>query len=350
MKLHVKRRIQTSVVLICSLVLVLSVIPSSAENAASLATKTSELESQLTEINQEMLEISNQISSTEMQVEITNSEIARTQDSLAIAQENLDQQYEDMKTRIKYMYETGNASLLEMLFSAEDMTDFLNKADFIQNISDYDREMLDELRAIQSEIAEKEAILTEQQESLVALQEELTARQDELIAKAEATSTDLEEYTAQLEQLRAEEAARWAAAIANGINLGEYDNTVINVSAITVDASELDVFAAILQCEAYQDYDCLLAVATVIMNRLNAGFGNSISEVVYASGQFEPVWTGRLDAVLKEGATSLSYQVAQDALDGARLAAVANCYYFLYAGATTREGVNVGNNIFFPVW
>lgn len=350
MKLHVKRRIQTSLALLCSLVLVFSVIPSSAEDTASLTEKTSDLESQLTEINQEMLEISNEIASTEMQVEITNSEILRTQDSLTVAQENLDQQYEDMKTRIKYMYETGNASLLEMLFSAENMTDFLNKADFIQNISDYDRSMLDELRAMQEEIADKEAVLKEQQSSLIELQDQLISRQEELQAKAEATSTDLAEYTARLEQLRAEEAARWAAAAAAGIAGGDYDGTIINVSAISVDASELDVFAAILQCEAYQNYDCLLAVATVIMNRLNAGFGSSITEVVYASGQFEPVWTGRLDTVLKQGATSLSYQVAQDALNGARLAAVADCYYFLYAGATTRQGVNVGNNIFFPVW
>ena len=81
------------------------------------------------------------------QVEITNGEILRTQEALATAQADEAKQYEDMKTRIKYMYETGNATLLEMLFSAETMTDFLNKADFIQNISSYDREMLEELQA-----------------------------------------------------------------------------------------------------------------------------------------------------------------------------------------------------------
>ena len=40
-----------------------------------------------------------------------------------------------MKLRIKYIYEAGDLSFLELLFSAEDMTDLLNKADFIQNIS-----------------------------------------------------------------------------------------------------------------------------------------------------------------------------------------------------------------------
>lgn len=362
MKLHVKRRLQTGLALFCSLVLAFSAIPVSADDIASLENKTSDLQSQLAGINQEMLAISNEISSTEMQVEITNSEIMRTQDSLTVAQENEARQYEDMKSRIKYMYESGNASLIEMLFSAENMTDFLNKADFIQNISDYDRNMLNELRAVQEDIAEKENILLEQQAALTDLQDQLEARHEELSAKAASTSTDLATFTAQLEQLRAEEAARQAAAAqaaaqaaaaaqaSANLNGGSYDSTVVNTTPISVDASELDVFAAILQCEAYQDYDCLLAVATVIMNRLNAGFGNSITEIVYASGQFEPVWTGRLDAVLAAGPTSLSYQVAQDALNGARLAAVADCYYFLYAGATDRQGVNVGNNLFFQRW
>ena len=117
---------------------------------------------QLAGINQELVAISDQISTTEMQVEITNGEIQRTKDSLADAQAKEAQQYNDMKTRIKYMYETGSASLLEMLFSAEDMTDFLNKADFIQNISDYDRKMLKELQDLRQDIEPKEKNLKKQ--------------------------------------------------------------------------------------------------------------------------------------------------------------------------------------------
>lgn len=341
MKSNVKRRLQSGIALLCSLVLMLSVISVSAEDAADLESKTSELQSQLDGINQEMLEISNEIASTEMQVEIINGEILRTQESLASAQEKEAQQYEDMKTRIKYMYETDNVSLLEMLFNSDNMTDFLNKADFIQNISDYDRSMLEELRATHQEIADKESTLKIQQESLTELQTQLLTRQNELTAQAEATSTDLAEYMARLEQIRAEEA---------GIVLG-YDSTVINTDPVSVNNDELTLFAAILECEAYQDYDCLLAVATVIMNRLNSPvFGDSISAIVYAPGQFEPVWTGRLDTVLSRGPSDLSYQVAQDALNGARLQSVADCYYFLYAGSTNRGGVNVGNNLFFRYW
>lgn len=95
----------------------------------------------------------------------------------------------------------------------------------------------------------------------------------------------------------------------------------------------------------------MLAVATVIMNRVESPlFPNSIHGVIYATGQFEPVWSGRLDSILNSGPSSLALQVAQDAVNGARLSSVIDCYFFLYAGGTDRPGVNVGGNLFFQSW
>lgn len=384
MILHSKRWKQALVLSLSFLVVVLSAFPSFAVDTKSLESKTSDLQNQLAGINQELLTISNKISSTEMQVEITNSEILRTQDALTAARADEAQRYEDMKTRIKYMYETDNATLLEMLFSADNMADFLNKADFIQNISDYDRDKIKELRDISQSIADQEDVLVEQQTSLSDLQKNLETQESELTARAAATSTDLNTYQAQLTQLREEEAAKLAAEAAAAKKAAEEaaaaennkansnsgtstvpdsnagdtgssgaipDDTIINGGGTNASASDLDVFAAILDCEAHHDYTCMLAVATVIMNRVNSpSFPNSIPDVIYANGQFEPVWSGRLDKVLSSGATNLAYQVAQDAINGSRLATVSDCFYFLYAGATDHPGVNVGDNVFFPSW
>lgn len=385
MKLRSKRGGHALLVLLCSLALVLSVFPVYAEDQESLKSKTSDLQDQLSGINKDLLAISDEISTAEMQVEITNSEIQRTKDSLDEAKANEAKQYDDMKTRIKYMYETGNATLLEMLFSAESMTDFLNKADFIQNISDYDRDMLTELQKTRQEISDKKDTLEAQQTSLLDIQKDLEKQEEQLKQKAKETSTDLDTYKAQLEKLKAEEAAKAKAeaeakakaaeeanakanANTSGGNTsgggnsdtgnsggnsdsGGADNSVVNGGATNVGGSDLDVFAAILDCEAMHDYNSMLAVATVIMNRVSSpAFPNSITDVVYAGGQFEPVWSGRLDAVLASGASDLAYTVAQDAINGARLASVQDCYYFLYAGATDRPGVNIGNNLFFQGW
>lgn len=337
MKFYKKRWIQSGIILISSLGIVLSVFPSFADdNIDNLKGQTSALESELDGINKDILSLSEEISATEMQVEILNGEIARTSDALVEAEENENEQYENMKSRIKYMYEHGNATLLEMLFSAENMADFINKADFIENLSEYDKTALDDLKNIYKNIEDQKNTLETQQDSLLDLKDELKKKQTELQEKAKP------EEAARLEAERLEQLQQ----------NGGYDDTITNNGGqIDASADDVTLLAAILQCEAHQNYDSLLAVATVILNRVESPrFPNTIRGVIYASGQFEPVWTGRLDAVLKKGPTSLSMQVAQDAINGARLAAVADCYYFLYAGSTNRPGVNIGNNLFFPSW
>ena len=399
MNLHTKRRLKAGVAFLCSATMTFALATpySFADEKETLENKTSDLQSQLAGINQDLLKISDEISDTQMRVTIVNSEILRSEDELTISQQNEDQQYENMKSRIKYMYENGNSNMLELLFSAESMSDFLNKADFIQNISQYDRDMLSELQNIHADIENQKMALQNQQASLNNLENELQQQQAALQQKADETSTDLAQFQAQLQQIREQEAAKAAAeaaakaqqeaaakaqqqaqASANASSSGNTtsSNTTnnsgsansgssnpgssnsgnnasggsTNNSGSSANKSDLDLLAAIIQCEAYQNYDSLLAVATVIMNRVyDSRFPNSISGVVYAAGQFEPAFSGRLEYVLNVGPTSLSYQVAQDAINGARLAEVADCYYFLYAG-TGHSGINIGGNVFFPSW
>ena len=374
MEICKKRRIRTGLALLCSLAVVFSVFPAYADDdIESLEDQTSALESELQGINQEILSLSEEISSTEMQVEILNGEIARTEDSLAEAETNEQKQYDDMKTRIKYMYENGNATLLEMLFSAEDMADFLNKADFIENLSQYDRDALNELTDVHQQIEDQMKSLEEQQASMADLQDDLADKQAELQAKAQQTSTNLQEVNNRLEAAKkaeeerlareqaarekAEQEAKEAAAQAESEKNSSSGNnstsgTVSNGGgSVNASVDEITLFAALLDCEAVHDYNSMLAVATVVMNRVESPrFGDSIRDVIYAPGQFEPVWTGRLDSRLDRGPTSLARQVAQDAVNGARLAEVADCYYFLYAPSTSRDGIVIGDNLFFTSW
>lgn len=398
MKWPMKRKLQAFVALLSSFALMLCAVSARAdEEKDRLEGATSTLQNQLSAINQDMLAISNEISTTEMQIEITNGEILRTEESIMQARLAEEEQYEKMSVRIKYIYETGNVSMLEMLFSSKNLADFLNAADFIQIFNSCDQEMLEELRQAREALVMQQETLTSQKESLQELQDSLSQKYNELFDKARTTSTDLFTYNMQLEQIRAQEAAAIINASnqtgtyspggngdndgnsgnsgdsdgnsgGNGDNGGNSDNGGGNSGnsgnpgnsggnsgnsggQSPATSSDLDLFAAILECEAYQNYDCLLAVATVIMNRVSSPlFDNTIRGVIYAPNQFEPVWTGRLNAVLSRGPSALSYQVARDALNGARHSDVADCYFFLYAGATNRQGVNIGNNIFFQSW
>ena len=206
MAFYKKSKLHTGTALICSLAIVFSALPVYATDTIdNLQNQTSALENELKGINQDILTLSEKISDTEMQVEILNSDIDKTQDDLEKAQKNEDQQYEDMKSRIKYMYEHGSATMLEMLFSAENMSDFLNKADFIENLSNYDRKALNNLKDVHQQIADQKADLEAQQASMKDLQNQLQTQQTQLQAKAAATSTNLNEVNAKLQKAKEEE-------------------------------------------------------------------------------------------------------------------------------------------------
>lgn len=174
--------------------------------SAELEEKTSGLQNELDSLNGQLDMLLTEMDSISQEAEDIAASMTDTEARLEEAQAKGEKQYEDMKLRIKYMYEAGNTSFIELLSSAEGMTDFLNKADFIQTVSEYDRKMLEELLATQNEIAEEGARLEKQQQALVAKQEELGNKRGEVERMISSTSSDLSKYNAQLERARAAEA------------------------------------------------------------------------------------------------------------------------------------------------
>ena len=203
MRMHKKRIARYGTALICAFGVALSSMPVHAEDIESLENKTSNLQDQLDGINQDMVEISDKIAETEAQIEESNNEVFRLEASLQISRNNEEKQYENMKSRIKYMYENGSESMISMLLSADSMADLLNKADFVQNVTEYDRDMLENLVKVREGIEEQEAELKSRQQELLDLQSQLDSEQAALQAKAEETSTDLATVNAQLEAARA---------------------------------------------------------------------------------------------------------------------------------------------------
>ena len=350
-----------------------SSVPVYADTISDLENESAGIESQLASIDNELIAISSKILETEAQIAITDSEMQRTEDMLEQSVIEEEQQYEAMKSRIKYMYESGTSSLIEMLFSAEDLADFVNKADFVQSVSEYDRNMLTELQDIKTEIISQKENISSQKESLYALKNELVTNEASLAQRANELSINLDEFNAKINMIKEENRKQEEAQNQKPEpkpdspqqDNSKHDNEAPDNHTTDsqkpapkpdnpspdVNVSELELFAALLQCEAHQDYNSLLAVATVIMNRVESPrFPNNIHDVIYAPGQFEPTWTGRLDRVLSKGATALSRQVAQDAINGKRLSSVSDCYYFLYAPSTSRQGIIVGDNLFFKSW
>lgn len=108
-------------------------------------------------------------------------------------------------------------------------------------------------------------------------------------------------------------------------------------------AGDMELLAAIIFCEAgNQPYDGQVAVGAVIMNRVRSGvYPNSITDVIYQSGQFGPAMTGWLDSILaSQGYTETAMQAAEDAIGGAN--PIGDCLYF----GNGNYGIQIGDHFF----
>ncbi len=200
--------------------------------------KAEELENQKKAAEGEKASLENQLNGivsemdkTKSEIEAKEAEIRTKEEELVQAKVDENEQYESMKKRIKYMYENGNSQFIEILCESKSIGEFLNNAEYISTISQYDRDMLVEFQQIVKAVEEQEKTLKEEYAELESMQNSLIAKQEELNELLESKAEELEKISAdlgatkeKLEQLKAaaaeaarkqEEQARLAAASAN---------------------------------------------------------------------------------------------------------------------------------------
>ena len=151
-----------------------------------------ELDGNLTKLEGELDELSSQISTKEQ--EIADTGIALEQSK---ATEN--KQYADMKLRIKYMYEQGNTNYIDMLFQSEDMVQLMNRAEYINKMSSYDRKKLDEYAATRQAIADEEQKLKDDKAALVDMQEKTKAKQESVKTLRAQKNKEMQSYAGQID-------------------------------------------------------------------------------------------------------------------------------------------------------
>lgn len=124
----------------------------------------------------------------------------------------------------------------------------------------------------------------------------------------------------------------------------QYTDDTTDSSSSSVSSSDLDLMAAIIYCEAgNQSYEGMVAVGAVVMNRVaSSSFPNSVSEVIYQSGQFTPAYSGALSSALANGVPSACYDAASAALAGEN--PVGGAMYF---NTGSGSGIKIGAHQFY---
>lgn len=193
------------------------------EKASQLESKKKAAESEKASLAAQLETIAADMEEMQGKIEKKEAELFAKEEELIQAKVEENDQYEDMKKRIKYMYENGNVQFIEILLESQTIADFLNKAEYINTISEYDRDMLDEFQAVVKKVEKQEAEIRDEYEEMGEMQDALIAKQDEvstLVAEKEAEISELgsqlDETNAKLSELQAAaEAAQRKQAEAN---------------------------------------------------------------------------------------------------------------------------------------
>ena len=209
------------------------------------------IDEEISDLDAELVNLYTEISVLEDQILEQEGKIAEKEAEIEVAQEEFEaaeaeerRQYEAMKERIRFTYEQGESSYIELLLSSGSFSELLNRAEFIEEVAAYDDKMLAEYQAIKQKVAdmkakleadrevlveEKEALeadkasLAEQQSYLngiLAQKKAISANFDAEIAEAKSRAAQFKQQiaadTKQIQQIQEEERKRLAAQNSSG--------------------------------------------------------------------------------------------------------------------------------------
>ncbi|MDO4283710.1 MAG: cell wall hydrolase [Eubacteriales bacterium] len=321
------------------------------------------LQGELSNLNSELSAISANLADLEQQIADKNEEIETTQVELESAQATADEQYEQMKLRIRFMYEKSRTVYLEAFLSAGTFAELLNRSNYIESLSAYDRRKLEEYIATRDEIDEKKAQLEREQSELDTLRASAVAEQSRVSGLVSSTAGSISAYSGQIENAEAtadqlqeqldaknSEISALEAQLAEERRLEALSAASVwrDISQVTFAEGDRYLLANLIYCEAgNQPYEGQVAVGAVVINRVLSGaFPDTIVGVIYQTNQFEPVSTGRLAlALARDDATEACYRAADAAMAGQ--STVADCIFFRTPIPQVTPRYTIGGHIFY---
>ena len=198
----------------------------------------SDTEAELVNLYTEIGVLEDKITEQETKIAGKEAEIAVAEEDYKAAEAEERRQYEAMKERIRFTYEQGESSYVELLLSSGSFSELLNRAEFIEEVSAYDDRMLEEYQQIKQQVADlkvklendraellaqraaleaDKASLAEQQSYLngiLAQKKAVSANYDAEIAEAKKRAAQFKQQiaadTKKIEQLKEEERRRLA--------------------------------------------------------------------------------------------------------------------------------------------
>ena len=228
------------------------------ETLSTLNEESKGITEEIEVLDDQLVEVIASVSLLEDEITQVEEKIATTQVELDEAIEKEETQYAAMKKRIQFMYEKGETSYVTLLLGASTISDVVNRAEYIEQLYEYDEtlliEYIDAKQAVEDKKQELELYQSELEMDKLALEEEKVVL-DELLAEKKEQQEDYEtkiakakqeaaaykakikQQNSQIRKLEEEEAKKKAAALAAQQNKNNNKNNNINASSIISSAN-----------------------------------------------------------------------------------------------------------------
>lgn len=199
------------------------------QQITAIQSNQAQAQEELDQLSDQLVDILTSIDICQDEIAVKEKEIEQAKKDYEDARKKEEDQYASMKKRIQFMYEQGDSAYLQVLLESQNYADMVNKADYIESLYEYDKQLLAgyvesknqvaELKGrLEDEEADLEASNYELQQEEVALQT-LVDEQKKTVAdfdaqlasakkKAASYKQQLEDQTAQIKKLEEEAAAK----------------------------------------------------------------------------------------------------------------------------------------------
>ena len=168
----------------------------------SISEEQEAVEAELEELDAELVDLLLSVDLLESDIGNKELDIERTKEELEEAKDRVAAQETAMARRIKFMYERGSSTYLELFLESKSMAEAVNKSEYSEKLYKYDRLMLEKYRLARSEVEDKEAQLEEELHELEEIKEDLNTQKDELNALIAEKQETADNFAAQLSKAK----------------------------------------------------------------------------------------------------------------------------------------------------
>lgn len=201
-------------------------LPAQAKSLSDAKKATQEAQEKVNETKLKKTEAANQLNAIDAELNAISAQITTIENNIAQLDTNITQKNQEIQEktdeltkkqalydqRMAFVYEQGTGGYLSILFTAENLSDFFDKYELVDQLVSYDKEIInsvvDSKKELETAKKDLENTKDERKTELEAQQQQQTAyekKQAESQAVYDALAQDLEEYEALLDAAQAEQ-------------------------------------------------------------------------------------------------------------------------------------------------